>query len=95
MRWQNRDKKLKSDKFLYHPEWNVGIFVGNFSPNLVQPLENRWKYQMWWRRRWDSNPRWALTHVGFQDRCIRPLCHSSDPTAVNELRAILKDEESK
>ena len=31
-----------------------------------------------WRRRWDSNPRWTFTHVGFQDRCIKPLCHSSD-----------------
>jgi site-specific DNA recombinase len=30
-----------------------------------------------WRRRWDSNPRWTFTHVGFQDRCIKPLCHSS------------------
>jgi site-specific DNA recombinase len=30
-----------------------------------------------WRRRWDSNPRYALTHAGFQDQCIRPLCHSS------------------
>ncbi len=30
-----------------------------------------------WRRRWDSNPRYALTHAGFQDRCNRPLCHSS------------------
>ena len=25
-----------------------------------------------------SNPRYALTYVGFQDRCIQPLCHSSD-----------------
>ncbi len=31
-----------------------------------------------WRRRWDSNPRWACTHVGFQDRCVKPLRHSSD-----------------
>ena len=30
-----------------------------------------------WRRRWDSNPRYAFTHAGFQDQCIRPLCHSS------------------
>ena len=26
---------------------------------------------------WDSNPRYACTHAGFQDRCIRPLCHLS------------------
>lgn len=30
-----------------------------------------------WRRGGDSNPRNALTFVGFQDRCIRPLCHLS------------------
>ena len=30
-----------------------------------------------WRMGWDSNPRWALTHAGFQDRCIQPLCHPS------------------
>ena len=35
-----------------------------------------------WRRRWDSNPRRALTLVGFQDRCIQPLCHSSDAASL-------------
>ncbi len=29
------------------------------------------------RRGGDSNPRWLLRHAGFQDRCIRPLCHLS------------------
>ena len=32
-----------------------------------------------WRRRWDSNPRCACAHAGFQDRCVRPLRHSSGP----------------
>ena len=27
---------------------------------------------------WDSNPRWACTHAGFQDRCLKPLGHPSD-----------------
>src|SRR3954470_7790000 len=31
-----------------------------------------------WRRGWDSNPRWACTHGGFQDRCLKPLGHLSD-----------------
>src|SRR5450756_869438 len=31
-----------------------------------------------WRRGRDSNPRWAFTHSGFQDRRNRPLCHLSD-----------------
>ena len=30
-----------------------------------------------WRRGRDSNPRYACTHNGFQDRRIRPLCHPS------------------
>ncbi len=33
-----------------------------------------------WRMGWDSNPRWACTHGGFQDRCLKPLGHpSGDP----------------
>ena len=30
-----------------------------------------------WRRRWDSNPRYARTYDGFQDRSNQPLWHSS------------------
>ena len=30
-----------------------------------------------WRRGWDSNPRYACTHDGFQDRSIKPLWHPS------------------
>ena len=30
-----------------------------------------------WRMGWDSNPRWAFTHGGFQDRCLKPLGHPS------------------
>ncbi len=26
---------------------------------------------------WDSNPRYAFTHAGFQDRCLQPLGHPS------------------
>jgi hypothetical protein len=29
------------------------------------------------RREWDSNPRAPRRACGFQDRCIRPLCHLS------------------
>src|SRR5216683_2904645 len=35
------------------------------------------KSAMLWRRGWDSNPRWALTHSGFRDRCTNPLCDLS------------------
>ncbi len=43
-----------------------------------------------WRTGWDSNPRYACTHAGFQDRCIRPLCHlsiSRSPTSLVTLKA--------
>jgi site-specific DNA recombinase len=30
-----------------------------------------------WRMGWDSNPRYAFTHGGFQDRCLQPLGHPS------------------
>ena len=36
-----------------------------------------------WRRGWDSNPRWALTHSGFRDRCTNPLC---DLSAIKGMR---------
>jgi lipid A 3-O-deacylase len=31
-----------------------------------------------WRMGWDSNPRYAYTHAGFQDRCLKPLGHPSE-----------------
>ena len=43
-----------------------------------------------WRRRWDSNPRCAFTHAGFQDRCNRPLCHSSGIERGKQKRSIRK-----
>ena len=30
-----------------------------------------------WRRGWDSNPRYAEAHDGFQDRSLNPLGHPS------------------
>ncbi len=31
----------------------------------------------YWRKEWDSNPRRACAHGGFQDRCLKPLGHPS------------------
>lgn len=31
----------------------------------------------YWRRGRDSNSGWDRSHDGFQDRCIKPLCHLS------------------
>src|ERR1051325_6998076 len=39
-----------------------------------------------WRRGWDSNPRWALTHSGFRDRCTNPLCDLSASYSILLLR---------
>ena len=39
-----------------------------------------------WRKGWDSNPRWAFTHGGFQDRCLKPLGHPSIPRSVRRDR---------
>ena len=36
-----------------------------------------------WRKGWDSNPRWACTHAGFQDRCLKPLGHPSVARAIS------------
>jgi site-specific DNA recombinase len=41
-----------------------------------------------WRRRWDSNPRWASTHAQLATECFRPLSHASnDPRLA--IRALL------
>src|SRR5258706_2436704 len=40
-------------------------------------LKDKYQSAMFWRRGWDSNPRWALTHSGFRDRCTNPLCDLS------------------
>lgn len=45
------------------------IADGFASAELTQALK--------WRMGWDSNPRWASTHGGFQDRCLKPLGHPS------------------
>src|ERR1019366_7534722 len=34
---------------------------------------------IYWRKGWDSNPRYPCRHAGFQDRCLKPLGHPSKP----------------
>lgn len=34
---------------------------------------------LYWRKGWDSNPRYPCGHAGFQDRCLKPLGHPSKP----------------
>ena len=52
----------------WKPFW---LIFGLFLPPT--PLEAAW----FWRRRRDSNSRRAFTLAGFQDQCIKPLCHPS------------------
>src|SRR4051812_942548 len=33
--------------------------------------------ETYWRKGWDSNPRYPCRHAGFQDRCLKPLGHPS------------------
>jgi hypothetical protein len=40
-----------------------------------------------WRMGWDSNPRYAHTYGGFQDRCLKPLGHPSRAEAVIQVTA--------
>ena len=43
-----------------------------------------------WRKGWDSNPRETYASAGFQDRCIRPLCHPSTSCNLNLCRFWLR-----
>jgi hypothetical protein len=36
-------------------------------------------FNRFWRKGWDSNPRYPCRHAGFQDRCLKPLGHPSRP----------------
>jgi hypothetical protein len=52
----------------------IANFSFRWSTGPKSAIGNR---QFLWRRGWDSNPRWALTHSGFRDRCTNPLCDLS------------------
>src|SRR3954469_23826638 len=41
---------------------------------------------MFWRKGWDSNPRYPCGHAGFQDRCLKPLGHPSSSAASSTYR---------
>ena len=45
-----------------------------------------------WRRLRDSNPGRTFTLVGFQDRCIRPLCQTSNTGASRHFKCRSKDQ---
>src|SRR6185295_11823673 len=60
--------------------------IADFQSPIFKSAIGNWKSAMIWRRGWDSNPRWALTHSGFRDRCTNPLCDLSASYSVLLLR---------
>src|SRR5579871_4584405 len=52
--------------------------------SLVSPL---WTMSGW-RMGWDSNPRYARTYGGFQDRCLQPLGHPSSGRETRRLGSL-------
>src|SRR5215218_611063 len=56
-------------------------FPAGFAPHRPSGVVHSYDSAAWrgeeWRMGWDSNPRWACTHGGFQDRCLKPLGHPS------------------
>ena len=51
--------------------WWAGIAISRASGVFTALYAGKW------RMGWDSNPRCACTHAGFQDRCLKPLGHPS------------------
>src|ERR1041384_969448 len=56
------------------PTTAAPIIIGKYSFTVFC---SRPEHFRGWRRGRDSNPRWPLSHNGFQDRRDRPLCHPS------------------
>src|ERR1043165_3416839 len=51
-----------------------------FYPHSMD-IGGQWR-PAFWRRGWDSNPRYACTHNGFRDRPDRPLWHLSEAPLI-------------
>src|ERR1700722_16991634 len=48
----------------------------------------------YWRKGWDSNPRYPCRHAGFQDRCLKPLGHPSKPLTLFRYYGFFQSPES-
>lgn len=51
--------------------------LGRRSTTTAREPQFPGRWQPHWRRRRDSNPRVPFGAAGFQNQCIRPLCHTS------------------
>ncbi len=84
-----RRRRLGSEDRRWREAKGQAVAVWGCSPGVTrrwfsasQPGRNRgWVFFMmscfYWRKGWDSNPRWSCPHGGFQDRCLKPLGHPS------------------
>ena len=61
--------------------WRGRIASGSTATALSAPDATSTDGVRSWRMGRDSNPRWACTHAGFQDRCLKPLGHPSSALA--------------
>ena len=64
------------DSFQTNPSNRVGSST-NPRPSETKNAPQGGAFRFW-RREWDSNPRWYRYHAGFQDRCLKPLGHLSE-----------------
>jgi hypothetical protein len=82
-RFELTEKFLKYNMELANGAWKIlsdsEFFGGNAEVSALRadPISGSDSDFQFWRRGWDSNPRWTLAHSGFQDRRIQPLCHLS------------------
>ncbi len=60
----------RSKRYVYATN-NLGNSTPPHAKRAGENLQNPW------RMGWDSNPRYAFTHGGFQDRYLKPLGHPS------------------
>jgi hypothetical protein len=71
----------------------IGVQTRHFGSSLVHarspaaaPLSSR-NSLLLWRRRRDSNPRNRCQFAGFQNRCLKPLGHSSETLRILRRRS--------
>jgi hypothetical protein len=76
-----RQRRSRCDSPTAHRRRTTCPF-GQISATRYSPLAAPWPATEW-RRGWDSNPRGACAPAGFQDQCIRPLCHPSGAGAFS------------
>ena len=60
----------------HHGVRGLGLCQLRLQVMRIAAVKDRYEL-LYWRKRWDSNPRTGLPVAGFQDRCLQPLGHAS------------------